>query len=356
MKVIKYIILLLFFTSLTHCHFFRAEKYVYTKPIIGNVQNIWLLADFHHSTNENKKQIKKQHNEILNLAKQLDAFVIVEDGMIENYEDIINDSSATVKPTYFTKEQLARQKMATPLHGLSSSCYLQGIDCTNAECRFTPYRKLNVYCTFLENKKKQIRTEYKDGAQLEHYYEQRLQFLENTIEKPCKELFDLFKKSLLTIDEFLERQRPLPRIENIDAIIDQITDEKWDLEQMAYQEKVSTILTKYCCAFLDIEMLHALALNKDKKNIIICAGDFHIECLKEALEQIGYTFSNKYGHTIELTEGIDYIEPEAIAINAAYDYLSNSPQAENNRPGFLSFVISLITMIQNTFPFVLNVN
>lgn len=352
---IKQILFMLFMVNnICFGHFFRAEKYSLHNPSLAKKQHIYLFSDFHISDDQNNRDAILIHQQdIITLAKQIQAHVIVEDGMVTNRDEIVNSSSVSIQQKHLpTQERYLKylKKIETPLGALASGCYLQSVSCSNVEFRFTPIRPLDIYCKFLNNKKTQIRSEYKDDATFESYYALKLNELEQIIEIPCKALFDIFKNSHCTIEEYLAQENNIPIIETIDEIISQINDEKWDLDNISYKEKIRKLFTTYCATFLDIQALHEIARHPNQENIIICAGDFHIECIKTALKKIGYIFEGEYGSHFELYDGTKYNEPEAINVHEAYTHLTT---IQNNSSTLLALAISFINTFKALFPFVL---
>ena len=226
-------------------HFIRVERL--DNPKLG--KSAYLFSDFHYSTGENEATIVPQQGQVVELAQQMKAAVIVEDGMPANSNEII-DSAHDIKPKSYSEKQLVRKGLVTPLHGLSSVCEHNGIACINVEQRFTEHRPLNTYFKFLENKKKQIRTWHTDGAAFEKFYTTRLAALEQQIEVPLKPVFDLMKKSPLTIGEFLDNNyNSLPQVDAIDQALAYIQTDK-NLMFIHYANKIDELFRNYTCAFL----------------------------------------------------------------------------------------------------------
>ena len=295
-------------STLAQAHFFKVETFT------NHTQNIYLVSDFHRSTTkENKQAIAQQQKDLLELAKNKKAGVIVEDGMIYG-DQLIYSSRVDMIPGCFDQKQLQTIEIETPQHGLASQCKNNRIECINAERRFSSFRPLNIYCEFFQNKKKEFLSST-DGRSFQNYYQEKINFIEKTIEQPLAPFFNQCKNQKCTLGDFFKTTKPA-YITGIDTIFKAI-DKKWSLKNLSYNDKLSIILTNYAAYFLDLEILHSLASMNHKQNVIICAGDLHINNLKEALPQLGYTHRQKEGENLLLQNGSKYIEPTALNMKQA---------------------------------------
>lgn len=345
-QLFAYCIFSLFAYGSAHAHFFKVETMSTMLP--HGKQTIILCSDYHYSDKEeNKAAIGTQQNDIITMAKQLNATVIVEDGYVRNHEEIIHDKTATCMPEVIPQDELDWSITKTPLHGLASVCHNQTINCVNVESRFSFFRNTNTFLRYLENKKKII-AQRNDSASFCTYYKKQLNALQTCFEEPCKQLFDYFKIQDKTIDQILDNAKELPKCENIDAVLASISSEPWDYETMPYEEKIITLYTRYGCIFLDLDILHAVAVNSDKEYIIICAGDYHIERCMNALEDLGYSKEVYYGAEIAIVDGTDYEEPNAIDISLIEEKISDSTshatpeEAMSELPRSIAFIIECI--------------
>lgn len=312
-------------THTSYGHFFKVEHWT------NNVQNILLVSDFHTSTKPENSNLVQQREQLVSLAIDLNAGVIVEDGMIYG-DDLIKSSRIDLKQGVFPEKMLDSIKIETPLHGLHSLCKIKGVDCINAEYRFSLCRPLNIYYDFFKNKKDQILNQFKeDGALFENYYKQRMTFLEQTIEKPFTPLFNAFKQSSMLLNDYLKKT-PLPFIHSIDTLFTKIASE-WN-SSIDYAAKVSIILTNYTATFLDCEIIHGLSLFKNKKTVIICAGDLHIQEMKRALPQLGYNQQASQGQDLAIIAGAKYQEPNALELHATVAAMNIK---DNNQKVFTPF-------------------
>lgn len=303
-------------------HYFRSSKL--SNNALFNTQEIITWGDYHHSgTPENKAMIVKQTEDILAYAKALNAAIIVEDGVTFKDGQEFNAEAGLVPPI-LPVEKLESMPPSTPIHGIASYCHYQNIPCTNVEFRFTNHRPLNVYCKLIENKKKQLLS-YDDGEAFNTYYRKKLAELEQSIEIPCQEFFKRAATSNLTINQFCARTN-IPVIPTIDNVLEKIYfDEKLPLADMTQAQKISSIFNGYTCAFIDLDILHAIAQYKDHKTIFICAGDFHIECIKKALIEIGYYHQASSGADSIERKNHQYVEPTAIDVEQVLDGLQHVP-------------------------------
>lgn len=299
-------------------HYFRATQFAN-----AGAQEILTWGDFHKSTTpENKDAIIKQTQDMIAYAKALNAAIIVEDSALLREGQEMN-TQASQEPPVLSREDLNTITFATPISGLASHCHYNNIECTNVEFRFNTHRPLNVYFKVLENKKKNLLS-CDDPVAFTDYYKKKFAQLEQLVEIPCKEFFARAAKSSLTIEKFCD-QNDLPIIPNIDEIIKKVYyNDNLVLDKMRYADKLHSLFSGYTCAFLDLEILHAIAKYKDHKIIFICAGDFHIECVERALMEIGYATQHNFGQICH-DNGISYIEPTAIDVQQVLDGLQQVP-------------------------------
>lgn len=307
--------------TLGQAHYFRSSKL--SNNSLLNTQEIITFGDFHNSsTPENKQAIAKQAEDTLAYAKALNAAIIVEDGVRYVPGSEMNPAAQQDAPL-LSLQELEKLNIETPIHGLFSKCVAENISCRNVEFRYTNHRPLNVFCKLLENKKAYL-LGVDDGASFNAYYRKKFTQLEQLIEIPCKEFFDRCSKSSLTIDAFCQTNN-LPQIRSVDEILKTLYGAEIDLTNMSYRQKLCRVFKAYCCAFIDLEILHAIAQYKDHKTIFICAGDFHIECIKDALIEIGYYHQATHEpQTIE-KDGLEYLEPTAIDVEQVLDGLQQVP-------------------------------
>lgn len=336
-----YLLFGVFFTTFAaHAHLFKAEKWS------SDTQDILLVSDFHRSTTpENQCQIK-QRQEIVDFAAKMGAGVIVEDGMI--YGDaIVRSSSVHMEHGVFPAHKLEKIPIEIPLHGMHSLCIAQGVDSINVEYRFSQCRPLSVYYTFFKNKKEQFLKNFNDGPAQQNYYAQTIQALENDIEKPLACIFEQFQNKECTLGEYLS-QKELPSISSIDELMKKVAPQ-WNILSMSYRTKLETLLTNYTIAFLDMEIVHALSTFKNKKTIVVCAGNHHIDNIKKVLPSLGYCQEQTFGQELRLSNGVRYIEPKAI--HAWETLMSMSQEPSNTTPWhyFNSFVFDNAYKLWNIF-------
>lgn len=328
-------------TSFTaHAHLFKAQKWS------SKNQDLLLVSDFHRSTTAANQCQIQQRQEIVDFAAQTGAGVIVEDGMI--YGDaIVRSLSVYIEQGIFPASILKTKAIEIPLHGMHSLCSAQGVDSINAEYRFSQCRALNVYYEFFQNKKNQLLSHSSDGAEHQAYYARTISALENDIEKPLAPIFSLFKNKTCTLGEFLKNSQ-LPIINGIDQLMKKIAPQ-WNLASASYKDKIEILLTNYTIAFLDMEIIHALSVFKDKKLVIVCAGNHHIDNITSVLPQLGFTQQQSIGQELRMSNGVKYIEPQAI--QAWTTLASMTPPEQSKRPEnyFNSFLADSAFKFMETF-------
>lgn len=330
---------LLIASQQSFCHFFRAELF-YNKL---NKQFIYAFADAHSSYEDNnKKALLMQPNDMVTNAKTFDALVIAEDPYIINEDNIAHDASGTIQPAYLDNDFLQKVPKTTPLQGLTSLCQLNGIKNINVERRLTTQRPLNIFFQYFNNQKNIIRSQYTDGLLFENYYNQRLEWLNKIIEQPCAELFDYLRTSSSTIKELIKQDQNIPKINAIDTIFSLYSTDHFIIDQ-TYQEKIIATLRRYGSTLLDIDIVHNIATHPTVSCIFVCAGNYHIDRLHEALQTCDYEFIGFVGSYSQ-----DAYEPErdAIDISNAINQLNNQFVFKKLLNSFFSMILSIIK--QNT--------
>lgn len=263
-------------------HFFKIES------MNNGNQTIILVSDYHYSNDShNQDAIAIQQKDILTLAQELNALVIVEDGYMNNWEQIIHDTTALVSPSIIPYGQLDASIIQTPLHGLHSLCIYNKITSINVETRFSAERTIDNFFQYLAHKK-QIILGYNDPEQYKQLYQDFFSKLEKNIEQPCKKIFDYIRVKYPYISQ-IKLCKKLHEQESVlyNALMTQASESDMYFH-MSLQEKIGTLYTRYGCVYLDMDIMHAIAQHPDKQCIIICAGDYHIEHCMNLLKTVGY--------------------------------------------------------------------
>lgn len=284
-------------------YFFKAEEWR------SEDQTILLFNDLHRKTAENISVEQRQN--IVNLATSLNAGLIVEDSYFIA-EDQLQDSTADISYTVATQAQINAKPIFSPLSGLYSLSKLNGIDARNVECRLSWYGPLSVYYQFCQNKKNQL---YNCNDGNEPIYTECLNELEKSLEKPLANIFDLMKTTNLKKEDFT-KQTNLPVIADIDSIFIDVFENKYDHMAYTYERKLNLLLLAHAAKFVDLEIIRAITLLKNKSIIIICAGDAHIEFIKKILPELQFRHYKTIGESLKVDGDKKNSEPTALDFNA----------------------------------------
>ncbi len=299
--------------------FYSVEKF--TK----GAQALYLFSDYHLPTAKTNGKVNfTQRKELIAMARKMGAATIVEDEIGIAKQLSLFNSADFIRPT--EKLSLAELVSANKLGGhtalLMLSHWLEQaqLPYTNIEFRYAPWRPLNITFTLMDTLKAKIRA-YNDGHELNSYYQKKLAELEQ-IEGSCKPLFDEFRKSGLTIQQYVQSLSPVYSAE-FDPTLQKLLDEaSWDLAKFTERDKALTLFTRYCVLLLDIEILHAIAQSEDE-NIFVCIGGLHALNIKEGLALAGFTSKATMGQELGFdTLANRYAEPAALPITASVKKLN----------------------------------
>ncbi len=316
MAIIKKIIVVYFTLFLpTQAHIFEAEKWVSS----DSKQTISLLGDYHLAENKENQVNDTQQDIVIEVAKRLNAALILEDGKT----DIV---AFKKDPLHYDRNTYCEFVIDNPtkttlLLGFTQRCQEEGITVNNVEFRFPDLlTSTQLLMQKLEQVKQKI-SSYDDGPVLNSYYRAKLQELYDFVEKPCKKLFAQLKQSgaNLTLTE------PTIRYHHS---YNRALDYLWEQNRLCLRDdtklnKIHYIITGLEAKLLDLEILHAIAEQKNCPHIIICAGASHLNSIKPALEVLGFTRTHT-NNPAEQTCSLNgtYIEPQAInvenTLNAFY--------------------------------------
>lgn len=276
--------------------------------------NYFPLGDYHLAANKENQVNDIQQDIIIKFAKELNAIVIVEDGKTD-IREFKKDPLRYNRNTYceFAVDEPSK---TTLLLGLTMRCQEDGVTVNNVEFRFPD---LSTSTQMLVQKLDQIKqkiSSYDDGPILNSYYHDKLQELYYSVEKPCKNLF-------MQLGQGSENLATMASKIRYHHSYNRALDYLWQNNGLYVQDdtvfnKIYYIITGVESKLLDLEILHAIAEQKNRRHIIICAGASHLNSIKPALEALGFTRT----HTnIPSEKGCiingSYIEPQALDIEKA---------------------------------------
>lgn len=299
--------------------FYQVEKF--TK----GQQSLYIFSDYHIITAAGEKINYAQRKEYIATAAKMGALTIVEDEISLADQISLLNSPDFIRPTRtLSLLELMNSNDAgktTPLLMLSHWLEQARLPHQNIEFRYQTFRPLNVTFQLIDTLKEKIRS-YNDGYALTEHYRQEIERLE-LIEQSCKELFDAFRLSGLTIQQYAYQSlTPLYRSEYDAALQQLLSDEPWDLAKFTERNNIFIIFTRYCARWLDIEILHAIA-QCDNKNIFVCIGGLHTWNIREALYAAGLVNEASQGTKLGFDRLANkYVDPMPLHIKTAIKKLS----------------------------------
>lgn len=316
--------------TLCQAHIFEAEKWVNT----NTNQQISLLGDYHVAEKEQNQVNRIQQDAIIELAKNIDATIIVEDGR--------SDGEIYTNPLYYDynkyrKFDIANPNAVTLLAAFTGRCHEEGVKVNNIEFRFPP---LAVSAKTLIEKIELIKAKiekYTDAQQFTDYYKRKLEELRINVEIPCASLIEQLKKSTANLEDTCGKIRYKPEYDTVLYYF-------WGHNSFAdLYDKINHIVIGYEARLLDLEMLHAIA--QCPGHSIVCAGAGHINRIKPALEEIGFTAVHYAGQ-----EHIGHNpEPDALnmtqTLDAFYDANEISMAKRVALPHFVIYVIIVFSIL-----------
>lgn len=322
-----------------------------TTSLFGHIFNITSLsnqkhtiiacADYHISTQpENVAAIKKQQEDIIALANELGAVVVVEDVYSGNIQEIINDTTATIAPLPMRlNNSYDTIAIESPILYLQSRCADNEVECINVETRFSDFRTAANYMKYLSNKKAHI-LKYNDSLPFKMLYQNKLSHIQKHIEEPCKELFEYLEQQKISAFDALKQQN-VPMIPYLDTILTALSPDQWDFKRMRYAGQLTSFFLMYESLFLDLDIIHAIAQQYNKRTIILCAGSSHIDHCIQLLQELGYQVNQTHGKNLRKTsDGRNFEEPQAVDISQCINIFDSHQEPPHSHTSFIMSAIA----------------
>lgn len=287
--------------SFAQGHIFEAEKWVNQTN-----QTVSLLGDYHIADNKENQVNDIQQNAIIDIAKNLDATIVVEDGY-SDYDELEKNPLDYDYNKYRNNLKIKNPAKVTLLAGFTGRCKEESVKVKNIEFRFPPLTiSARIIIAKIEHIKAKI-SGYNDGTLLNDYYKRKLDTLRTEVEIPCAALLDELKNSYGNLEEACQAI-------HYKKEYDQALYHFWGHAGFAdIYDKINYIIMGYESRLIDLEILHAIA--ESNGHVIICAGAGHLERIKPALKELGFASVNTIG---EQHIG-DAPEPRALNMATALD-------------------------------------
>ena len=315
---------LLFFVTTAKAYIFKVDLLVNKET----GQEITCLSDWHKypdhwkRTTENENIASVQQANIITFAKELKATVLIESLPNEVYflESLSEKTNEKMKKLIFQGliNTSDNSKSETPLDLLYSHCVVNNIRCENVECRVTPKCfdwntgtfRLGTLQEILDMAQKTAKkiAQFNDEEPFKKIYKEELYYFNRRLYPNLERLVKkLSKYSNMPINELAvsikNQQITLPNSINDPPIIANLI------------EKAGAFPIK----FVDMNILHAIAQNKQTPTIIVTAGGDHIRHVVQRLQQCGYAVKESIGQ--------DLIYPSTLDLKTVFN---NLEQAKSN--------------------------
>lgn len=296
-------------------------------------QVVYLFSDYHLAPQKTSNKVScTQRRELINLAYKLNAHVIVEDEIAIAHQTHLFSSAEFVQPTYKLnwRELMSNNQQGTPLLMLSHWLEIAGIQYTNSEFRYSPWRPLNTFFKLIDTIKAEILA-YDDGEQLNAYYQEKLRDLENSVEIPCKQLFDELRTTGLTISQYAYQSANPTYYPELETVLKNLLSEAaWDISRFSERDKLWIIFIRYTIPLLDFRILHIIA-HSSEKNIFVCVGGLHAQNITEGLIHLGFKHEKTVGQKLEFDRALNaLVEPNAVHIAESMKQLNTANYSKRN--------------------------
>lgn len=302
MNIIKKIILssvTLF--SFIQAHIFEAEKWV--NP--STQQALVLLGDYHISDNKDNQVNGIQKQNIISMAQELNATILVEDGYYNGEE--LRQNPFGYDGNKYRQLQLDNPNEITLLAGFTGSCQEQGVKVNNIEFRF-PLSSVSAQTVIEKSEQIKARIATYNDPLLNDYYKQKLAELDVNVLTPCKELFASLKASTKKVEEIANSIEYKNAYDQTLIYLFGSADFTTNTE-----EKIKRIIIGYEARLFDLIALHEIA--QTDGHIMLCAGSNHLKRIQPGLALLGFEKINEEGQThFDGTQ-----EPDALDMDRTLD-------------------------------------
>jgi|GEM_PF-4409067 len=356
-------------------HSYKVEKFV------KDDKSIICFSDFHISDSVKNQVNNLQRQEILQIAKESKAFMVIED--MQKLSNIIckdcpsKNSWALTKvaqkfaalitggdqpitaPAYImtntplqydsnnyifkadVSDQLATEVKTSYLHGLASACYYENISYKNIEHRHAKVLsewddrvKMRDGFACAEKIKSEI-SGYNDHGILNEYYQDVVRDYDWILQK-AKPFFDYLNASELSFNDVTQtyayQSFATTRIRDVAdrmyarAKVKRYDDTAQGAILLAKRQKMALNFDTYLhylfllsdARLVNARILHTAYEYSAHGNVCICAGGDHIAQISPLLERLGWK------KVFEVGQDFDGQEPEAIDLSSIKDILLSS--------------------------------
>ncbi len=357
--LIKTLILpLLFFVT-------AAKAYIYKVDLLVNEQTgqeIICLNDCHfieQDKTHNEDIMRIHRTTIIEFAKKLQATVVVESSPEEDYrlQLLLEEENEGKKKEIFRKlieqveliEQSDRRESST-LRLLYAHCFTSNIPCENVECRTIPacikgahsglahsrFETLAEILTKAQELEEKI-AQFNDEEPFQNIYEEELDNVNNWIPILERLVSKLGESSTIPIDRLISwvKNQKIRLSDDTSYTIENLKDLVYSGVYLIAISPETVLTDNYNCysihnpqqiakniasifrdillKFVDMNILHAIAQNKQNP-IIVTAGGAHIRHVVRRLQQCGYAVKKSVGEyssyppTLDLKTVFDNLE------------------------------------------------
>ncbi len=333
-----------------------AKAYIYKVDLLVNEQTgqeIICLSDQHNypaywrNDPEKENIASVQQANIIAFAKTLKATVLIESLealLIENLKEM--NKIENERELRKLVEEKYNNKIETPLRLLYPLCFINNIPCENVECRVTlacldPHTRTTrsqtpqEILTQAQKTAKKI-AQFNDEKPFKKIYKKELDYFNSNLypnlEQLVKKLDILSYVPINELAESIKNQEiPLPKdVSNIISYITVLEQPKLKRLRSSTAHLITAHLIEtmniFPIKFVDMNILHAIAQNKQKSIIVVAGGD-HINNVVHQLQQCGYVVKKFIEENTKKPRKGYIIYPSALNLETEFN---NLEQAKSN--------------------------
>lgn len=282
--------------SCLEAHIFNVQK------LVKGSHSVMLLSDFHSPLNA-----KKERDAIVQCAKACGGAIVVEDMSTSLAHDVTQQINGNLYQWPLSASKVDSLRANSSIIMLYSSAIHAGVAASNIEFRFNRSLRLKEIFKIIEEKIKRIKAA-DHGTIYNAYYNRSLNYLKNSFETPCAQLFQNLISSDIAFDAML-KSGLLSATDNDIAQANKImADRGYNFPIQNPTDAIENLYNDYCNIVLEMEMIHSIAEYNNYKNVFVCAGSLHIAHISRVLQENGYVIVNEIGEPLPTTFDSAYFE------------------------------------------------
>lgn len=261
-------------TTIIHAHFYRYALWGY-KDKEGKSHFVHTFSDVHERGGTNAKQQNELISTIPRKCGKKNSLFIVEDPFISDIGLRLRFFNQIINP-------IAQR---TPLACITRKGYQNSLNMLNVEFRYTP---ILDYCKTPTIDSSFVAPLEKHLATLDSAIAETFSYQDTCLNSTYEKLRGNGSANQALLKELLYKLKNLDRSKAL----------------LITGRSIRDIVIDSAASILDIRTLHQLAQNRDKKNIFICQGGWHIKNIEEILPNMGFRCLVQIGNWEDYTHAI----------------------------------------------------